>query len=103
MLPELLRQQEEWSQRTFGPGQRTIGITKHIAKELAEIQNDPEDLSEWIDVIILALDGYWRHGGTADTIERDLVTKQQKNFTRRYPRTEEDEPSEHDRKVPHVA
>jgi len=30
--------QREWSERTFGPGKRTGGITAHIAKELDEIR-----------------------------------------------------------------
>jgi hypothetical protein len=36
---------------------------KHIKKELDdEIAHDPLDLGEWIDVIILGLDGAWRTG-----------------------------------------
>lgn len=94
-LGAVLASQMEWSKLTFGSGYRTVGITKHIEKELAEIRDKPEDLSEWIDVIILALDGYWRHGGTPNTIMRDLLAKQAKNRTRTYPVTAEDEPSEH--------
>lgn len=95
MIAKYLSQQIEWSQRTFGTAKRTLGITKHIEKEIAEVRAKPDDLSEWIDIIILALDGYWRHGGTPETIEADLNTKQKKNFKRQYPMTNEDEPSEH--------
>jgi hypothetical protein len=46
--------------------------------------------------MILAMDGYWRHGGTPETLMRDLIAKQAKNMSRRYaPPTSEDEPSEH--------
>lgn len=55
--------QRRWSEATFGPGPRTLGITAHIRKELQEIEDDPTDLTEWIDVAILALDGAWRTGG----------------------------------------
>ena len=85
-----------WSEQTFGPGQRTVGLTKHIAKELQEIRQAPQDLSEWIDVIILALDGAWRAGYTPEQIARELWDKQMKNFARRWlTPASEDEPTEH--------
>lgn len=77
--------QWDWSLRTFGPGKRTLGIVHHIRKELDEIVAEPTDLSEWIDVMILAMDGYWRHGGTPETIMADLRAKQSKNFGRKWP------------------
>ncbi len=95
-LESFLARQIAWSQNTFGPGTRVGGLTKHIAKELEEIRAKPDDLSEWVDVIILALDGYWRNGGTANAIMDDLIAKQRKNFQRTYPMpTSQDEPSEH--------
>ncbi len=85
-----------WSEQTFGAGQRTVGLTKHIAKELQEIRAAPRDLTEWIDVIILAIDGAWRAGYTPEEIARALWDKQMKNFTRQWPaHTSEDEPTEH--------
>lgn len=56
-LIEYLQKQMAWSAATFGPGQRTKGITEHIREELAEIEQEPLDLFEWVDVVILALDG----------------------------------------------
>lgn len=93
---EFLKLQIPWSTRTFGPTKRTEGILKHIEKEIAEVRAEPDDLTEWVDLIILALDGYWRHGGTPDTISRDVFDKQAKNFVRKYPFPESDDvPSEH--------
>lgn len=100
-LTDYLERQRCWSEQTFGPGLRTIGITEHIKKELQEIRDKPEDLSEWIDVIILAMDGYWRHGGKSEDLIHDLIAKQQKNFKRTYLRTPEDQPSEHVRTESH--
>lgn len=94
------RRQIEWSGRTFGPALRTKGIIDHIKKELREIEADPHDLSEWVDVIILAMDGFWRHGGTAEDLMPRLLAKQEKNFARNWPdwRTmPEDRAIEHDR------
>lgn len=95
-LTAYLQRQEDWSSQTFGQGLRTRGIIEHIKKELAEVLANPHDLSEWVDVVILALDGYWRHGGVPETIMDALNAKQEKNFSRFYPKPEsEDVPSEH--------
>ena len=67
-LVEHLRRQKDFSLRTFGPGARTKGVIDHIRKELAEIEAAPDDITEWVDVIILALDGAWRWGIDAETI-----------------------------------
>ena len=94
-LREVLTNQMDWSRRTFGSGRRTIGITKHIEKECAEVRENPDDLSEWIDIMILAMDGYWRAGGTPEMILHSIIAKQAINRERKYPKTNEDEPSEH--------
>jgi hypothetical protein len=80
-----LQRQREWSGRTFGPGPRTHGVIDHIRKELHEIEAAPTDISEWIDVVILALDGAWRSGASPDEIITALVTKQAKNEARSWP------------------
>lgn len=84
-LAPYLRRQWDWSAKTFGPGKRTLGILDHIRKELQEIGQNPLDLSEWIDVMILALDGYCRHGGSIEGIMAHLQAKQDKNFARKWP------------------
>ena len=95
-IVDYLEKQKEWSSNTFGNGKRTLGIIKHIQKELIEIEECPEDLQEWIDVIILAMDGYWRHGGNPKDLMGKLVEKQCIDFSRNYPfPTSENEPSEH--------
>lgn len=95
-IVDYVRRQMFWSATTFGRGLRTIGVTKHIEKECAEIRAEPSDLEEWIDVMILALDGYWRHGGTAEDLPWRLRAKQDKNFAREWPPIQpEDQPTEH--------
>ncbi|OCP12375.1 hypothetical protein BBX50_16400 [Ensifer sp. LC11] len=94
--------QIEWSRETFGPALRTRGIIDHIRKELREIEQDPRDLSEWIDVVILAMDGFWRHGGQASDLMPALLGKQKKNMARVWPdwrSMSEDQAIEHDRSV----
>jgi hypothetical protein len=105
MLKHLARQRE-WSERTFGPGPRTAGVIDHIRKELKEIEDAPGDVSEWIDVTILALDGAWRAGFTPEQIVAAIQAKQAKNESRKWPdwRTSPpDKAIEHDRAAPSPA
>ncbi|MGU1789454.1 dATP/dGTP pyrophosphohydrolase domain-containing protein [Pseudomonas aeruginosa] len=95
-----LHRQRRFSERTFGPGSRAAGVVDHIRKELREIEENPGDLVEWIDVVILALDGAWRTGATPAQIIDALVAKQTKNEARTWPdwrSAPSDKAIEHDR------
>lgn len=107
-----LARQAAWSERTFGPGTRTDGILDHIQKEMKEVRSasvdysrtmqgdNPEALKEWIDIVILGLDGAWRSGATPDQIIEALAAKQAKNEARTWPDWRTADPSkaiEHDR------
>lgn len=83
-LREIVIDQQTFSQKTFGPGIRTKGIVAHIRKELKEIEQAPFDLSEWADVVLLALDGAWRHGYTPEEIVNAIVDKQRINRQREW-------------------
>lgn len=101
-LVEYLREARIWSRDTFGPGPRTAGVIDHIRKELEEISKAPFDLEEWIDVVILGLDGAWRAGYTPEEIAYGLRAKVRKNQARTWPdwRTvPADKAIEHDRSV----
>ena len=80
-----LQRQREFSERTFGPGCRTQGVLDHIRKELKEIERNPTDLDEWVDVIILACDGAWRAGYSPEEIATALSAKLEKNEKREWP------------------
>lgn len=80
-----LARQRGWSLQTFGPGARTHGILDHIRKELGEIEADPYDLNEWVDVVILALDGAWRAGWSPQGIINAIHAKQERNEEREWP------------------
>lgn len=84
-LIEHLRRQRQFSGNTFGPGKRTKGVCDHIRKELTEIEAEPEALEEWIDVILLALDGAWRAGYAPEEIASMISVKQTKNEGRKWP------------------
>lgn len=80
-----LHRQREFSQRTFGPGMRTKGVCDHIKKELKEIEAEPADLEEWVDVVLLALDGAWRAGHEPIDICCMIAAKQAGNERRDWP------------------
>jgi len=94
-----LNRQLRWSKNTFGDTPRTEGILKHIEKEIEEVRQAPNDLEEWCDIAILAFDGAWRAGFTPYEICQMMEAKQAKNFTRTYPKTADDVPSEHIREA----
>ncbi len=84
-LVDHLRCQRKWSEQTFGPGERTAGVIDHIRSELVEITVAPNDLEEWIDVVLLAFDGAWRAGYTPEEIVIAFAVKQAKNMKRTWP------------------
>lgn len=80
-----LHRQIEFSENTFGPGLRTEGLRDHILKELIEIEANPTDLMEWVDIIMLGLDGAWRAGHSPEQIAAGLDTKLTINERRKWP------------------
>jgi len=52
-LVDHLIKQNNFSEKAFGP--RNVrgceGVISHIKEEIAEIEEDPKDLMEWIDLI----------------------------------------------------
>ena len=71
-LSEHLCRQIAFSRATFGPGQRTADVIDHIRTELVEVEEAGGSPEEWVDVVILALDGLTRSilfagGGCGET------------------------------------
>lgn len=103
----ILRRQAVFSARAFGPHQNHVGVLKHIRKELVEIEADPGDVEEWIDVATLAFDGARRCAGASPVqIAAAFLAKMEKNEARDWPdwRTvPPGEPVEHIRSAEPVA
>lgn len=61
-----LTRQAAFGRATFGPGQRTEGVLKHIESEIHEVREAIENgdldeaVKEWTDIVILGLDGLLR-------------------------------------------
>lgn len=80
-----IERQIAFSRQAFGPGPRTSGILDHITKEITEVRAAPDDVEEWIDLAILAIDGAWRCGGTPEQIIATFHAKLAKNESRTWP------------------
>lgn len=55
-----LTRQLAFSRATFGPGERREAVLDHIRKEIAEVEAFGGESSEWVDLVILSLDGLLR-------------------------------------------
>jgi hypothetical protein len=104
-----------FSKATFGPGARTNGVLDHITKEIEEVRKGDGDPEEWVDLVILSLDGLTRellNTGTTNTgynrtvndvasLACDMImAKQHKNEMRTWPDWRSMDPNkaiEHDR------
>lgn len=86
-LIDHIEQQMKWSAETFGPSEvrGPLGPLDHIKKEVGEVEADPHDLEEWIDVIILGIDGAWRSGHSPQEIADMLADKFRRNRSRNWP------------------
>lgn len=97
-LEEHLKRQIAFSRATFGPGERRKGCCDHIRKEidneiLPETVDEREASKEWVDVVILALDGLTRAliacGYSWETVPhiacRMIQQKQARNEQRDWP------------------
>ena len=82
--PAALLDQRAWSLNTFGPGFRT-GVFRHIEKEVRETEANPDDVTEWADLIILAFDGAMRAGHRPVDIINAYHSKCAANQEREWP------------------
>lgn len=90
---EHLERQSAFSQATFGPGTRINGVLDHISKEIEEVRADPQDITEWADLLILALDGALRQGFDPQDILDAVQLKQIKNEGRTWPHWKDSDPN----------
>lgn len=99
-LEDHLKRQIAFSRGAFGPGVRTAGVVEHCRRELSEIEASDGDAEEWVDLVILSLDGLTRalaqpvpglprRRYTTDNIARMaaelIVDKQNENESRDWP------------------
>jgi len=96
-LGRFIDDKAEWSRRTFGIEYNHRRILNHIRKELVEIEEDPSDPMEWVDVIFLALDGLSRQGLWGAQVVALMQDKHKINLGRTFAPFDphSDQPGEH--------
>lgn len=94
----LVHKAAAFSRATFGPGERTEGVIDHMTKEFKEILSEDTPggrAEEWVDEVILAIDGLTRalqaddSNKSLDWVASDAVAmitaKYNKNEMRNWP------------------
>lgn len=102
-LAHLVKRQIEFSSLAFGPGARLLGIIDHIRRELIEVEQSGGELEEWVDIVLLGLDGAWRSGHSANQVAAAIQQKLEKNMKRKWPDWKEantDQAIEHVKEAP---
>ena len=96
-LAEVYDSRAEWSRRTFGEKAGYQGVVEHIRRELLEIEAEPTKLEEWVDVVMLAMDGAWRSAGAdGAAFWEAFAAKARKNEARRWKAPDAQGVIEHD-------
>lgn len=96
ILESHLKRQMDFSHATFGPGERMDGVLDHMRKEIEEVRESGGDPEEWVDLVILAMDGLTRcltfkngrHHGPNFVARKAchlIEAKQSKNESRNWP------------------
>lgn len=103
-LHNLVRDQSEWSQATFGTDAERgpIGAIKHLQKEAAEALDavgTDRFREEMADCFLLVLDAARRGGTKPLELIRAAQAKMEVNRARTWPKPVDDTPVEHVREV----
>lgn len=102
-LRQHLIRQMVFSRATFGPGERMDGVLDHISKEIDEVRASGGSSDEWVDLVILSLDGLTRRlwstmaGASADDVAEAAIKmitgKQARNELRDWPDWRKSDPN----------
>jgi len=109
-LQKLMDDIREWSDATFGEGQRTVPILHHLKKEvdelIEEVMADLElesdsgtSLTEFADTFMLLFDAANHHGFTAANILNAVRGKLEINKKRKWGRPDENGVVEHIKEI----
>lgn len=97
-IEKLLKRQRKLAEKVW-PTQTYKGVLDHIKQEIEEIERTPEDLEEWIDLILLSFAGAYRVGATIEEVINMLKYKQKRNEKRKWLDWREADP---DKAINHV-
>lgn len=94
---DLVEDQAEWSQRTFGTdiSRGPLGALRHLEKEAREAQENITDKTEYADCFLLILDASRRAGMKPMELVEVAIKKMNVNRVRVWPKPVDDTPVEH--------
>lgn len=80
---EMQKKQYKWSRETFGESSMESNID-HLRDELAEIIENPTDIEEWADVMLLYMNALSFVDFTMDDVLEAVHKKYEKNNKRKW-------------------
>ena len=83
-LRQLWDAQRDFSERAF-PGVTPLAVLRHIESEVREAIEDPDDIREWADMLLLVIDGVRRQGFELEDLIRAAFVKLDVNEGREWP------------------
>jgi len=85
----------QWSDATFGSSRPATRPLHHLAKEILELLEAPDDQMEYADCLILLLDAFRMGGGSADDLIETCFQKLEINKKRKWGDPDENGVVEH--------
>jgi len=85
---EMQEKQYKWSRETFGESTLESNLD-HLRDELDEIVENPNDIEEWADVMLLYMNASSFVGFTMDDIYKAVQKKYEKNVKRKWGKPDE--------------
>lgn len=101
-MPSRIQQLQDkianWSDSTFGSGRPATTPLHHLAKEVSELIEAPDDRMEYADCLMLLLDAYRMSGGSADDLVEACYQKLEINQQRKWGKPDKNGVVEHIRR-----
>ncbi len=94
-IQQLQEEIAQWSDATFGSCRPATRPLHHLAKEVQELIETPDDRMEYADCLILLLDAYRMAGGSADDLIATCYKKLEINKERQWGDPDENGVVEH--------
>jgi len=79
---DLVNRQRTWSTTQFGESVDLPRILNHITEATGDVEKEPARLHNWIDIVLLAMDGAWRAGHSPKEVVQAIQDVQVRNIMR---------------------
>lgn len=94
-LQKIMNEIASWSDSVFGEGRPPTAPLHHLKKEVREAIENPDDDSEYADMLMLILDAYRMKGGTANELIKYTYNKLEENKQRKWGKPDKNGVVEH--------